>query len=113
MDQAFFEKVVRTVEERIGDADFSVQELADAMAMSTSQITRKLRALISHSPGQLIRSIRLQRAADLLAANAGNVAEIGYQVGFNDQSHFSRTFKRHYGKTPVDYRREAGRRPGA
>jgi len=107
VDQVFFERVVRTVEEAIADPDFSVPELANAMAMSASQLTRKLRALVNQSPGQLIRSIRLQRAADLIAANAGNVAEIGYRVGFNDQSHFSRTFKRHFGKAPLEYRREA------
>ena len=81
-------------------------QLADEMAMSTSQLTRKLRALINQSPGELIRSLRLQRAADLIAARAGNIAEIGYRVGFSDQSHFSRTFKRHFGKAPTDYRRD-------
>lgn len=110
VDQAFFEKVIRTVEEGIPDPDFSVAELADAVAMSTSQLTRKLRALVNQSPGQLIRSIRLQRAAALLAANAGNIAEIGYRVGFNDQSHFSRSFKRQFGKAPIEYRRAASAR---
>ncbi len=107
VDQTFFEKVVRTIDEEIGNPDFSVPQLADAMAMSPSQLGRKIRALINQSPGQLIRSLRLQRAADLIVANAGNIAEIGYRVGFNDQSHFSRTFKRHFGKAPAEYRREA------
>jgi DNA-binding response OmpR family regulator len=107
VDQAFFEKVTSTIEARIDDEEFSVPQLAAEMAMSASQLTRKLRALVNRAPGELIRSLRLQRAADLITAHAGNIAEIGYQVGFSDQSHFSRTFKRHFGKAPTDYRRDS------
>lgn len=106
VDQAFFEKVVSTVEKEIGNPGFSVPELADSMAMSASQLTRKLRALIDQSPARLIRNLRLQRAASLIAAQAGNIAEISYQVGFSDQAHFSRTFKRQFGVSPIDYRRD-------
>ncbi|HXI20882.1 MAG TPA: response regulator, partial [Gemmatimonadales bacterium] len=107
VDQVFFQQVMTTIEDRIGDAGFSVPELADAVAMSTSQLTRKLQALIRQSPGQLIRSIRLQRAAELIAAGAGTMAEIAYRVGFSDQSHLTRSFKQHTGKTPMEYRRES------
>jgi len=112
VDQAFFERVVATVEDEIGNPEFSVQELAGALAMSTSQLTRKLRALVDQSPAQLIRGMRLERAASLIAANAGNLAEIGYRVGFSDQAHFSRTFKRRFRKTPGQYRDETARLPG-
>lgn len=105
-DQVFFEKVLATIESEIGNAEFSVSELADTMAMSNSQLARKLRALIDQSPAQLIRTLRLQRAAALIAAGAGSIAEACYAVGFSDQGHFSRTFKRHFGMAPVDYRRE-------
>ncbi len=104
VDQLFFEKVMATIEEHLDGADFSVGELASEMAMSVSQLSRKLSALIGQTPGQLMRGVRLERAAALVAANTGNLTEIAYRVGFSDQAHFSRSFKRHFGMTPSEYR---------
>ena len=106
IDQKFIQKVTSAIESSIADNHFSVQELGDAVAMSTSQLSRKLRALIDQSPAQLIRGMRLQRAADLVAGNAGQISDICFRVGFSDQSHFSRTFKRHFGVSPIEYRRQ-------
>lgn len=111
VDQRFFEKVMATIEEQIGDSDFSVGELAREMGMSVSQLSRKLTALIDQTPGRVMRAVRLERAAALVAAGAGNLSEIAYRVGFADQAHFSRSFKRHFGVTPSEYRRTAGPNP--
>jgi len=72
--------------------------------MSVSQLNRKLNALVDQPAGQLIRSLRLQRAADLLKQNAGSVAESCYKVGFNDQAYFSRVFKKQFGCSPSEYK---------
>lgn len=104
VDQAFLASVVAAVEEHMEDPDFSVETLAATVHISTSQLTRKLRALIDQTPGRLIRSFRLQRAADLLQAGAGNVATIAYRLGFSDQAHFSRSFKKQFGVPPSEYR---------
>jgi len=74
--------------------------------MSISQLNRKLNALIDQAPGHLIRTYRLQRAADLLKNNAGTVAEICYKVGFNDQAYFSRAFKKQFSVSPSDYKKD-------
>jgi len=106
VDQDFLEKVTSVIENSIDVSDFTVQDLGDAVAMSTSQLTRKLRALIDQSPAQLVRRMRLQRAADLVAGNASRITDICFRVGFVDQSHFSRSFKRHFGISPLEYRRQ-------
>jgi signal transduction histidine kinase/DNA-binding response OmpR family regulator len=105
VDQTFMEKVLLTVEKHIEDESFSVDILAEEICMSVSQLNRKLRALIDQPAGQLIRSMRLNRAADLLKQNAGSVAEICYKVGFNDQSYFTRTFKKQFGSTPSEFKK--------
>jgi two-component system, sensor histidine kinase ChiS len=102
-DQAFLEKVIRTIESNFEDEQFSVEVLAENVTMSVSQLSRKLNALIDQPPGQLIRSFRLQRAADLLKQNGGTVSEICYKTGFSDHSYFSRAFKKQFGCSPSDY----------
>ncbi len=104
VDQIFLEKTIRTIEKHFEDEQFGVEKLADEMNMSVSQLNRKLNALVDQPPGQLIRSFRLQRAADLLKQNAGTVAEICYRVGFNDQAYFSRAFKKQFGTSPSEYK---------
>ncbi len=51
-----------------------------------------------------MRRMRLERAAALIAGKTGTLSEIAYRVGFSDQAHFSRSFKRHLGMTPSEYR---------
>lgn len=102
-DQAFLEKTIKFIELHFEDDKFSVENLAALVNMSVSQLNRKLNALIDQPPGQLLRSFRLQRAADLLAKKAGSVSEIGYKVGFSDNAYFSRAFKKQFGCSPSEY----------
>ncbi|HZI23937.1 MAG TPA: helix-turn-helix transcriptional regulator, partial [Chryseolinea sp.] len=62
-----------------------------------------VKALINISPSELINDLRLQRAAYLIRAKADNVAQIGYAVGFNEQSYFSKRFRKKYGVSPSEY----------
>lgn len=104
MDQQFLQKVLKAVDKHLDDEQFSVDKLAEEANMSVSQLNRKLGALIDQPAGRLIRSMRLQRAADLLKKEIGTIAEICYQVGFNDQTSFTRAFKKQFGDSPSKYK---------
>lgn len=108
MDRIFLQKVLEAIEEGMGDERFDVETLAKTVNMSVSQLNRKLRALVDQAAGHLLRSMRLQRAADLLKQNAGNVAEVCYRVGFCDQANFTRAFKKRFGTAPGAYRKKNG-----
>jgi AraC-like DNA-binding protein len=56
-------------------------------------------------PSDLIRAYRLQRAADLIRQDAGNLSEIAFRTGFSSLSHFSRTFHEEYGCSPSEYKK--------
>ena len=93
------------IEKHFEDENFSVDKLASEIGMSLSQLNRKLNALIDQPAGKLIRTFRLQRAAELLIKNAGNVSEICFRVGFNDQGYFSKTFRKQFGCNPLEYKK--------
>lgn len=108
-DQAFMEKIVEAIEGHMGDEQFGVEALGEAVNLSPNQLHRKLTALIQQSPGQLIRTMRLQRAADLLIRRTGTVAEIGYEVGFSVPENFTRSFRKQFGLSPTEYVASNGR----
>ena len=102
IDEVFLNRLMKIVEENMGDDLFGVERLSDKMGMSRSQLHRKLNALIGKGPSQLIRSFRLTRAHDLLKVNAATLAEIAYTVGFSSPSYFSKCFREQFGYTPSD-----------
>jgi AraC-like DNA-binding protein len=102
VDKLFLEKAIKVVEKNISNDKFSVEDFSGVMNLSHSQLHRKLKALVNQSAIQFIRSIRMQRALELLQSNSGNIAEIAWQVGFGDPSYFTKTFSKHFGYLPSE-----------
>lgn len=101
-DREFMQRLLKTVETHIADENFSVMALGKEVNMSVSQINRKLKATVNQSALQFIRSVRLQRAFELLQKNSGTIAEIAFQTGFEDPGYFSKVFKKHFGFLPSE-----------
>jgi transcriptional regulator GlxA family with amidase domain len=79
---------------------FRVEELAERTGMSPSAFHRNFQAVTATTPIQFQKEIRLQEARLLLAANPGDVAGIGYLVGYDSPSQFSREYCRLFGTPP-------------
>ena len=75
------------------------------MAMSESQLNRKLKALSGKTAAPFIRSIRLQEARKLLQTTELNISEIAYDTGFSDPHYFSRSFSQEFGVAPSSFRK--------
>lgn len=99
-EQEFIEKVRASIAEHLDDSDYGADQLAGDLALSRTQLHRKLKQLLDQSPGELIRIIRLQRAHALLKNRAGTVAEVAYMVGYGNPANFSTSFSRHFGYPP-------------
>lgn len=102
-DETFLTRALDIVETHLADADFDVETFASAMAMSRVQLFRKLKALTDQAPTDFVRVLRLRRAAQLLAAQSGTVADIAYGVGFNSLSYFGKCFREQYGHAPSEH----------
>lgn len=102
---AFLKKLDELVHKHLDDAGYSVVHLSHGLGMSRSQLHRKLKALTDLSASQYIRMFRMNKAQELLRDTDLTIAEIGYEVGFKDPSHFSRVFTSHFGISPSETRR--------
>ncbi len=83
--------------------EFSVEDLSRDMFMNRVTLYRKIHSLTGKSPLEFIRSIRLKRAARLLEKSGMSVAEIAYEVGFNNPKIFAKFFKEEFKVTPSQY----------
>ncbi len=84
--------------------DHSVQDYADRIGVSVSHLRDTVKANTGYAPGHFIREKLALEAKRLLAHSNATVAEIGYQLGFEDSSYFGRFFKREIGVSPKAFR---------
>ena len=104
-DQRFLSRLTALLEENISNGDLSVDDVARMMGMSRSVYFKKLKALTGVGPNDFFKSLRMQRAAEILDAGELSITEISYAVGIADAHYFSKCFKQKYGVTPTDWRR--------
>jgi transcriptional regulator GlxA family with amidase domain len=76
------------------------------MGMSRVYFYKKVLALTDKTPSELIRYIRLKRAAELLEKSQLFINEVAYKVGFNDPKYFRKYFKDEFGINPNEYKKK-------
>lgn len=105
----------RFIEQHLFDDTITPAALALAHGVSTRTVNRIFSAT-GQTVSDVIRMRRLARARAEVAESDRSITEIAHRWGFADTSHFSRSFKAHYGISPTDYRcsdRASGHRVGA
>lgn len=102
-DEILMQKVMTVIRTHISDRALNVEMLAENVGISRVHMHRKLKAITNQSARDLIRSVRMKQAAYLLTTTKVNVSEVAYAVGYSNLSHFSHSFKSHYGVSPKEY----------
>ena len=82
---------------------FNVEVLAERLSISRSVLHKKIVSLIGEPPVELIKRVRMTRAAELIEKKTGNISEIAYEVGYNNPAYFSECFKKEFGVSPSQY----------
>ncbi len=100
---SFLENVLQKIESHMRDELFGVKKLCIEIGISERQLQRKLKAVTNKSPNQLISSVRLHRAKELLMKRKDHIAEVAFATGFSNPSYFSRCFKQEFGLSPKAY----------
>lgn len=86
---------------------WSVERMASVAAMSRSSFADRFGALLGRPPLRYVTAVRMQAAADALARTEAGLAEIAVGVGYRAEEAFCRSFKRHFGVTAGQWRRES------
>lgn len=102
-DEKFLLQITTLIEDRISDFELNVNSLCEQIGMGNKLVYRKLKQLTGQTPVEYIKSIRMKKAAMLLAQQKFTVAEVMYMVGFSNSSYFSKCFQTEFGVTPRQY----------
>ena len=109
-DWKWLDKLNSVISGNLTNEGFSVETLAEMMAMSRSNLQRKIKGLTGMIPTDYIRLIRLKTAAQLLKSGEHRINEVCFLTGFSNMSYFSRRFRQQFGILPREYmkRHQAG-----
>jgi len=106
-DEIFLLRVIGAVNEVLPSGNFSVEQIASKLCMSTATFRRRLQGAAGETPKAYISAIQMEKAANLLTENPEmSLLEVAFKCGFDDRSNFGRAFKRIYGCSPLEYRNQ-------
>ena len=103
IDHKFLENTIELINKNISNTLFGVDILAESLAVSRSLLFKKISSLTGEAPIDIIKRIRLNRAAKLIENKGGNISEIALEVGFNNPSYFSECFRKQFGVSPSHF----------
>jgi len=98
-DEATRERIVEAMKRRLRE-NLSMGALAGDLTMSPRHLAGRCRALFGISPARLFLRLKLQQADLLLRTRDLRVKEVSDELGFANPYHFSRVFRRHFGRSP-------------
>lgn len=107
-DRRFIDSITKITLANLQDEDFTVDTIAEHLSMSRSSFHRKVKSVTGQTPNELIRIIRMNKAAELLASGGYRISEVCDKVGIQSLSHFSKTFQKQFGVLPKDFAKDNG-----
>lgn len=103
MRNAHMTRAIALMAEHIEDP-VSPASIAEDLGISTRQLERLFGKYLNSTPKHYFMEMRLQRARNLLVQSENSITEIAMACGFRSNSHFSKVFRGHFGKSPISHR---------
>lgn len=105
-DPELIQKIHRLVDENLNEPNLTVDFLSDQIALSRVHLFRKIKALTGLTPSEFIKEKRMNLAMKLLMSNNHRVTDVAYEVGFQDVAYFGKVFKKHFGCSPGEVKKQ-------
>ena len=103
----FLQTVTTIIHEELNNPEFSSSFLANKMAMSVSQLSRKINGITGYSTISYVLQLKLNKAKKMLTDDTISISEVADACGFYDASYFSRVFKKEFGVSPSIFQKNA------
>jgi hypothetical protein len=106
---AWVNELKKIIQDQV-DTNLTLTDISKSLEINPSYLSREFSKHFDDlSFGEYIRKLRIDKAIELISQNKYSLTEIAYLTGFSDQSHFTRIFKQHTGKSPSTYKKEWAR----
>jgi signal transduction histidine kinase/DNA-binding response OmpR family regulator len=102
-DEKFLKSLVALIEENMDNPEFDVDQIVGQIGMSRAVLYRKIKALTGLTVIDVVKDIRIKKAAIMLKSGKYRISEIATAVGFSDAKYFAKCFKKEYDLSPREY----------
>lgn len=102
-DFIFLIKLFRTLLDSTNKLNFKSKDFHTILGLSKSKAYRKILSLTGMAPNQLIQEFRLRQSLFSIMQQEQTIAEIGYGLGYNSPSYFTKVFQKRFGLTPTSF----------
>lgn len=102
-DEQFLNGMMNYLEKEWRNPNLGIGDFCSNLGLSTSQLYRKMTAIVKKSTNGLLQDFRLTKAVHLLRKKNRNISEIAFETGFNSAAYFTKCFQKKYGITPSTF----------
>lgn len=103
-ENELIQRIITFIRQNIDDESLNPNSLSDFLSISRASLFKKVKDLTNLTPGEFIRTIRLEYASKLLVTTRCTVSEIMYKSGFSHKSYFYKEFAKQFNMSPKEYR---------
>lgn len=108
-DAAFLDELLTIIDAQLSNPELDVEFICTHIGMSRTKLYQKIRNITGQSIADFVRTIRLRKAVEIMTHEDVLLAEVMFRVGIQTQSHFTKAFKKEFGKTPTQFLQELKR----
>lgn len=101
--ERLLQETIQFIHKNITDTEINIDKMCKEIGLSHSNLYRKIKQQTGLSLNELIRQVKMKRAAQMIKAKNRTIAEVMYETGFTNHSYFAKCFKKEFGVSPREY----------
>ncbi|MHA4806880.1 hybrid sensor histidine kinase/response regulator transcription factor [Flavitalea flava] len=102
-DKDFLQQLSDLIEEHMSDPALDAEFLCDKLYISRTKLYQKIKSIADQSVAEFIRTFRLKKAVQIMTHEDIAMNDVADRIGMQSASNFSRTFKKEFGKSPLQF----------